>query len=97
MCATRPIADDAVDAVVLQGAREVFAGDAAETRSRLHDGYGGRNFNRPDDALIEEDTGEKKIWQIVGEPEADAHKGKMSVASPIARTLIGKSKGDTID
>src|SRR5215471_21180784 len=37
--------------------------------------------------LIEEDTGEKKIWQIVGEPEADAKKGKISVNSPIARAL----------
>jgi transcription elongation factor GreA len=46
--------------------------------------------------LIEEGTGEKKIWQIVGEPEADAHKGKISVVSPIARALIGKSKGETI-
>ncbi len=47
--------------------------------------------------LIEEDTGEKKRWQIVGEPEADAHKGKISVISPIARALIGKSKGETIE
>ena len=46
--------------------------------------------------LMEEDTGEKKVWQIVGEPEADAHKGMISVTSPIARVLIGKTKGDTI-
>src|SRR5262249_39125063 len=39
--------------------------------------------------LIEEDTGEKKVWQIVGEPEADVKKGKVSVTSPIARALIG--------
>ena len=45
--------------------------------------------------LMEEDTGEKKVWQIVGEPEADAHKGKISVTSPIARALIGKTKEDT--
>jgi transcription elongation factor GreA len=44
--------------------------------------------------LIEEETGKKKLWQIVGEPEADAHKGKISVVSPIARALIGKSKGE---
>jgi transcription elongation factor GreA len=42
--------------------------------------------------LMEEDTGEKKVWQIVGEPEADAHKGKISVTSPIARALIGKNQ-----
>ena len=47
--------------------------------------------------LMEEDTGEKKVWQIVGEPEADAHKGKISVTSPIARALIGKTKDDTIE
>jgi transcription elongation factor GreA len=47
--------------------------------------------------LIEEKTGKKKIWQIVGEPEADAHKGKISVVSPIARAMIGKSKGETIE
>ena len=47
--------------------------------------------------LIEEDTGEKKIWQIVGEPEADVKKGKISVNSPIARALIGKTKGATVE
>ena len=47
--------------------------------------------------LMEEDTGEKKVWQIVGEPEADAHEGKISVTSPIARALIGKTKDDTIE
>src|SRR5262249_1955307 len=47
--------------------------------------------------LIEEETGKKKLWQIVGEPEADAHKGKISVVSPIARALIGKCKGETIE
>jgi transcription elongation factor GreA len=47
--------------------------------------------------LIEEDSGEKKVWQIVGEPEADASKGKISVTSPIARALIGKTKGTTVE
>jgi transcription elongation factor GreA len=47
--------------------------------------------------LTEEDTGEKKVWQIVGEPEADARKGKISVNSPIARALIGKSKGASVE
>jgi hypothetical protein len=46
--------------------------------------------------LIEQETGEKKIWQIVGEPRSRAHKGKISVVSPIARALAGKSKGETI-
>jgi transcription elongation factor GreA len=47
--------------------------------------------------LIDEDTGEKKVWQIVGEPEADAKKGKISITSPIARALIGKTKGATVE
>jgi transcription elongation factor GreA len=47
--------------------------------------------------LIDEDSGERRVWQIVGEPEADANKGKISVTSPIARALIGKNKGDTVE
>jgi transcription elongation factor GreA len=47
--------------------------------------------------LIEEDTGEKKVWQIVGEPESDVDTGKISVTSPVARALIGKSKGATVE
>jgi transcription elongation factor GreA len=46
--------------------------------------------------LVDKDTGEKRIWQIVGEPEADAKKGKVSVNSPIARALIGKATGTTV-
>ena len=48
-------------------------------------------------SLIEEDTGENKVWQIVGEPEANANKGSISVTSPIARALIGKTKGETVE
>ena len=47
--------------------------------------------------VIEEGSGQKKVWQIVGEPEADAYKGKISVTSPIARALIGKTKGATVE
>ena len=47
--------------------------------------------------VIDEDTREKKIWQIVGETEADAHRGKISVSSPIAQSLIGKTKGVTVE
>jgi transcription elongation factor GreA len=46
--------------------------------------------------LIDDNTGEKRTWQIVGEPEADATKGRISVTSPIARALIGKTKGTTV-
>jgi len=47
--------------------------------------------------LIDEQTGEKRIWQIVGEPEADTHQGKISVLSPIARSLIGQQKGAIVE
>ena len=47
--------------------------------------------------LIDEHSGEKKVWQIVGEPEADATNGKISVTSPIGRALIGKNKRDTVE
>src|SRR5262249_19300302 len=47
--------------------------------------------------LIDEDTGDKKLWQIVGEPEADAGKGRISVTSPIARALIGKARGASVE
>jgi transcription elongation factor GreA len=47
--------------------------------------------------LIEQSSGEERVWQIVGEPEADVDKGKISVTSPIARALIGKTKGATVE
>ncbi|MEE2690012.1 MAG: transcription elongation factor GreA [Pseudomonadota bacterium] len=47
--------------------------------------------------LIDDDTEEKKSWQIVGDFEADVKAGKISISSPIARALIGKSKGDVIE
>jgi transcription elongation factor GreA len=47
--------------------------------------------------LVDEDTDERRVWQIVGEPEADAKKGKISVASPLARALIGKAKGASVE
>ena len=47
--------------------------------------------------LIDEDTDKKMVWQIVGEPEADAKKGRISITSPIARALINKKKGETVE
>src|SRR4026208_719032 len=43
--------------------------------------------------LLDEDTEKKQVWQIVGEPEADAKQGKISITSPLARALIGKAQG----
>src|ERR1700724_3119423 len=47
--------------------------------------------------LIDEDTDKKAVWQIVGEPEADARAGKISIASPLARALVGKKKGANVE
>jgi transcription elongation factor GreA len=47
--------------------------------------------------LVDEDTEEKKVWQIVGEPEADAKRGRISITSPLARALIGKTKGASVE
>jgi transcription elongation factor GreA len=47
--------------------------------------------------LVDEDTEEKRVWQIVGEPEADAKKGKISITSPLARALVGKAKGASVE
>lgn len=46
--------------------------------------------------LMDEDTEEAKTYMIVGEPEADVRSGKLSIGSPIARALIGKGVGDTV-
>ena len=47
--------------------------------------------------LVDEDTDEEKTYQIVGEAEADVKSGKVSITSPIARALIGKKTGDTVE
>jgi transcription elongation factor GreA len=47
--------------------------------------------------LEDEDTGEKVKYKIVGEDEAAVRDGKISIGSPIARALIGKSKGDSVE
>ncbi|UJQ94486.1 transcription elongation factor GreA [Mariluticola halotolerans] len=47
--------------------------------------------------LLNEDTEQEKTYQIVGDPEADASAGRISISSPIARALIGKEVGDSIE
>ncbi len=47
--------------------------------------------------VVDEDTEEKKTYQIVGDMEADVKSGRISISSPIARALIGKEVGDTIE
>jgi transcription elongation factor GreA len=47
--------------------------------------------------LVDEDTDAERKYQIVGDVESDAKRGRISISSPIARALIGKSKGDTVE
>ncbi|GFO83443.1 transcription elongation factor GreA [Methyloceanibacter sp.] len=48
-------------------------------------------------SLIDEDTEEKVKYRIVGELEANVKEGKISIASPIARALLGKRKNDVVE
>jgi transcription elongation factor GreA len=47
--------------------------------------------------LEDEETEEKTVYQIVGEDEADISRGRLSVTSPLARALIGKGEGDSVE
>lgn len=47
--------------------------------------------------LVDEDTDEEKTYQIVGEPEADIEAGRLNIKSPLARALIGKDEGDSVE
>ena len=46
--------------------------------------------------LADGDTGDKVVYQIVGDHEAEPKNGKISISSPIARALIGKCEGDEV-
>ncbi|MEL6934490.1 MAG: transcription elongation factor GreA [Pseudomonadota bacterium] len=47
--------------------------------------------------LVDEDTDEEQTYQIVGEYEASIEKGLLNIKSPIARALIGKEEGDSVE
>lgn len=47
--------------------------------------------------LVDEDTDAEKTWQIVGEHEANVEAGLLNIKSPIARALIGKDEGDSVE
>ena len=47
--------------------------------------------------LVDEESGEEKTYQIVGETEADIERGLLNIRSPLARALIGKDEGDSVD
>ena len=48
-------------------------------------------------SLADEDTDQEKTWFIVGEHEANIEKGLLNIKSPIARALIGKEEGDSVE
>ncbi len=48
-------------------------------------------------SLIDEDTDQKQTYQIVGQDEADIKSGRIAITSPLARALIGKAKGDSVE
>ena len=47
--------------------------------------------------LVDEDSDEEKTYQIVGEAEADIERGLLNIRSPLARALIGKDEGDSVE
>lgn len=47
--------------------------------------------------LLDEDSEEERTYQLVGEQEADLEHGRLNVKSPLARALIGKEEGDSVD
>ena len=47
--------------------------------------------------IVDEDTEEEKTYQIVGQTEADIENGLLNIKSPIARALIGKEEGDSVE
>ena len=47
--------------------------------------------------IVDEDSEEERKYMIVGDAEADASHGRISISSPIARAMIGKTKGDSFE
>lgn len=47
--------------------------------------------------LVDEDSDEERTYQIVGESEADIERGLLNIRSPLARALIGKDAGDSVE
>ena len=47
--------------------------------------------------LVDEDSAQTKTFQIVGEAEADLERGLLNMRAPLARALIGKEEGDSVD
>ena len=48
-------------------------------------------------ALVDEESNEEKTYQIVGESEADIERNLLNIRSPLARALIGKDEGNSVE
>ncbi len=48
-------------------------------------------------ALADQDTGDENTYQLVGQAEADIDRGLLAITSPLARALIGKQKGESVE
>ena len=46
--------------------------------------------------IVDEDTDEEEVWQIVGDYEANTEEGRLSISAPVARALVGKAVGDSV-
>jgi len=46
---------------------------------------------------LQSDDEETKLYQLVGEPEADVKQGRIAITSPVARAIMGKSVGDEVE
>ena len=47
--------------------------------------------------LVDEESGKKSTYQIVGPSEGDIKSGRLAISAPLARALIGKAKGDSVE
>ena len=74
---------------------EAKLGNAQVIDPKLVDADGRAVFGATVD--LQDETGEKATWQIVGEDEADIKKSRISVSSPMARALIGKESGEVVE
>jgi transcription elongation factor GreA len=74
---------------------EAKLGNAQVIDPKLVDAEGRCVFGATVD--VEDDAGDPATWQIVGEDEADIKAGRISVSSPIARALIGKEAGESVE
>jgi transcription elongation factor GreA len=74
---------------------EAKLGNAQVIDPKLLDAEGRCVFGATVD--VQDDGGERSTWQIVGEDEADIKAGRISISSPIARGIIGKEAGESVE